>query len=82
MEELQLKIVSPEKVLFDGKVYLVQLPGTEGSFSILHNHAPIISVLQKGDVIYQVQKDGESKSISINSGFVEVNKNLVTVCIE
>jgi len=82
MEELQLKIVSPEKILFDGSVHIVQLPGTEGTFSILHNHAPIISSLQKGDVIYQTQKDTESKSVSINSGFVEVNKNVVTVCVE
>ncbi len=82
MEELQLKIVSPEQILFDGKVYIVQLPGTEGTFGILHNHAPIISSLQKGDVIYQVQKDAEAQSVSINSGFVEVNKNTITVCAE
>lgn len=82
MEELELKIVSPEKILFQGNVHIVKLPGTEGEFSILHNHAPFISSLGKGAIVYEVQKGGESASIDINSGFVEVNRNVVTVCVE
>lgn len=80
MNELQLKIVSPEKVLFDGKVRVVKLPGTEGAFSILSGHAPLISSLRSGDVEYE--SGGKTEKITITGGFTEVNKNLVTVCVE
>ena len=40
---LRLKIVSPEKVIYDGEVESVKVPGTQGAFEILNNHAPIIS---------------------------------------
>lgn len=82
MEELQLKIVSPEKTLFEGVVHLVQLPGIEGIFSILLNHAPLVAALKKGDIVYQTTQGSDSKNISINSGFVEISKNRVTVCAE
>lgn len=49
---LQLKIVSPEKVEFTGEVERVLVPGLQGQFEILNNHAPIISILQKGVVEY------------------------------
>ena len=51
---LQLKIVSPEKIEFDGAVESVFVPGTMGQFEILNDHAPIISTLQKGTVEYTV----------------------------
>ena len=56
---LQLKIVSPEKIEFDGAVESVFVPGTMGQFEILNDHAPIISTLQKGTVEYTVA-DGSS----------------------
>ena len=49
---LQLKIVSPEKVVFQGEVESVLVPGTLGSFEILKDHAPIISSLEVGKVEY------------------------------
>lgn len=81
MKDLNLKIVSAEKILFDGAVNVVQLPGTEGTFSILRQHAPMISSLKQGEIIYQGES-GDEQKIKINSGFAEVNKNIVTVCIE
>lgn len=80
MKELQLKIVSPEKILFDGQARIVKLPGTEGEFSVLYGHAPLISSLGKGDVEYE--SGGKPEKISITSGFAEINKNVVTVCVE
>ena len=47
---LQLKIVSPEKVVFQGEVESVLVPGTLGSFEILKDHAPIISSLEVGKI--------------------------------
>ena len=77
---LQLRIVSPEKVEFDGAVESVLVQGTMGQFEILNDHAPIISTLQKGDVEY-VTKEGKV-TLSILGGFVEVQKNKVSLCVE
>ena len=57
---LQLRIVSPEKVEYDGTVESVLVPGTMGQFEILTNHAPIISSLGGGEVIYSAA-DGKKK---------------------
>jgi F-type H+-transporting ATPase subunit epsilon len=81
MNMLKLKIVSPERIEFEGEVKSVLVPGTMGQFEILVNHAPIISTLEKGKVIY-VLEGGEKKSIDIIGGFVEVQKNVVSVCAE
>ena len=78
---LKLKIVSPERIDFEGEVTSVLVPGTLGQFEILVNHAPIISTLEKGKVVY-VLDGGEKKSIDIIGGFVEVQKNVVSVCAE
>lgn len=78
---LKLKIVSPERIEFEGEVTSVLVPGTLGQFEILVNHAPIISTLEKGKVVY-VLEGGEKKSIDIIGGFVEVQKNVVSVCAE
>lgn len=73
---LKLKIVSPEKIEFTGEVASVKVPGSMGNFEILQNHAPIISTLQKGVVEY----DGQQ--LAILGGFVAVQKNEVSVCVE
>ena len=78
---LKLKIVSPERIEFEGEVTSVLVPGTLGQFEILVNHAPIISTLEKGKVVY-VLDGGDKKSIDIIGGFVEVQKNVVSVCAE
>ena len=78
---LQLKIVSPERIEFEGDVKRVVVPGTAGMFEILNNHAPIISTLDKGVVEY-TKTDGTNEALDITGGFVEVQKNTVSVCIE
>jgi F-type H+-transporting ATPase subunit epsilon len=78
---LKLKIVSPERIEFEGDVDSVLVPGTMGQFEILTNHAPIISSLDKGTVRYAVS-GGEKQSIDISGGFVEVQKNVVSLCVE
>ncbi len=77
---LELKIVSPEKVEYDGMVDRIVVPGTVGQFEILVNHAPIISTLEKGRVIYH---DSEgTHELNVSMGFVEVQKNTVNICVE
>lgn len=75
-----LEILTPEKCLFKGDVSKVTMPGVKAPFVILYNHAPIVSVLQKGLLLWS---DGDAEhSIEISGGFVEVNKNVVTACVE
>ena len=73
---LQLRIVSPERIEFTGEVESVKVPGAQGNFEILTDHAPIISILMKGVVEY----DGQL--LAILGGFVEVQKNKVSLCVE
>ena len=76
-----VEILTPEKMLFSGEVYGVQLPGTTGLFEILDKHASLISALGKGNV--KILKDKNSfENFAITSGFVEVLNNKATVLVE
>jgi F-type H+-transporting ATPase subunit epsilon len=78
---MQLEILTPEKKLYSGEVFGVQLPGVSGLFEILDKHAPLVSALGSGNV--KVLKDkSATENYSIKSGFVEVANNKVTVLVE
>lgn len=77
---LRLKIVSPEKTVYDGEVVSVVVPGTNGSFEILDHHAPIISSLEKGKVAYTTPTSTEQ--LDVLGGFVLVKQNVVNLCVE
>jgi F-type H+-transporting ATPase subunit epsilon len=79
-EVFKLEILTPEKRVFEGNVHRAIMPGAKAPFVILHNHAPIISVLQKGKLAWN-DSNGE-QTLEISSGFVEVNGNRVTACVE
>ena len=76
---MTLKIISSEKVEFSGEVDLVTLPGEMGSFTVLKNHAALISSLTSGTIEYDVQ--GERTSLEVKGGIVDVDNNVVSVCI-
>jgi F-type H+-transporting ATPase subunit epsilon len=79
---MKLQILTPDQVVFEGdNVTLVQLPGIDGSFEIMNDHAPLISVLKKGD-IKVLTKDGSPRLFSINGGVIEVLNNKVQVLAE
>lgn len=80
MNGLQLTIISPEKELFQGEVRRITLPGIMGSFTILPHHAPVVSSLSAGKVAY-VKADGMEENFEIKGGFIEMNNNHVSVCI-
>lgn len=77
---LKLKIVTPERIEFTGEVKSVLVPDTKGSFEILNDHAPIISSLQQGVVEYTTESG--KQQLAITGGFVEVQKNEVSLCVE
>lgn len=77
---LKLKIISPERIIFNGDVESVKVPGTNGEFEVLSNHAPIISSLGKGFVDYSLKN--ENKHLEVSGGFIEVKDNKVSLCVE
>ena len=78
---MQLEILTPESKIFSGKVYGVQLPGTDGSFEVLDHHAALIASLKKGKM--KILKDKSTNEIyEISSGFVEVLNNQATILLE
>ena len=77
---MHLEILTPEKKVYSGEVTLVNLPGSDGSFEVLTNHAPIISTLDKG-VITIKGKEGEQK-VTVDGGVVEVLNNTIIVLAE
>jgi F-type H+-transporting ATPase subunit epsilon len=77
-----LEILTPERKLFSGDVYGVQMPGISGSFEVLDKHAPLVSALKAGRVKVLRDKQNHSTSYDIQGGFVEVLNNKVTVLVE
>jgi F-type H+-transporting ATPase subunit epsilon len=77
---MNLEIVSPEKIIYSGTAESVTLPGLSGSFTILDRHAPIISALDKGVMTYRV--NGKDEEVTVAGGFVEAEKNNISICIE
>ncbi len=81
MKDLHLTILSPEEKIFDGEVKSVTLPGTMGLFTILPQHAPIVSSLREGSLVYVV-KDGSEHSLDIKGGFVELSNGVISACVD
>jgi F-type H+-transporting ATPase subunit epsilon len=78
---MTLEILTPEKKIFSGQVFGVQLPGINGLFEVLDKHAPMVSALKNGNL--KILKDKTTFSnYSIKSGFVEVLNNKTTVLVE
>ncbi len=78
---MDLSIVTPEKELFNGEVSLVQLPGVDGSFEIMNNHAPIISALSQGQ-IKVIDNDKKEQLFDIMGGVIECSQNTVIILVE
>lgn len=86
-----LEIVTPEATLFSGEVDSVAVPGVNGEFQMLNNHAPIVSILKDGYVKIsgniqleeaveaKFEKKGNTTWLSINSGTIEMKDNKVIV---
>lgn len=77
---LKLRIVSPERIVFVGDVDSVTVPGTTGEFQVLPHHAPLISSLEAGNVVYDCAEG--RKELTIAGGFAEVQNNNVSLCVE
>jgi F-type H+-transporting ATPase subunit epsilon len=74
---MYLEILTPEKKVFEGNVTIATFPGADGSFQVMDNHAPLISLLKEGVVEYK-SKEASDKMV-ITGGVVEVLKNKVVL---
>ncbi len=79
---MTLEILTPEKKLFTGEVYGVQLPGIYGLFEVLDKHAPLVSALKEGKLKILKDKNNTTETYAIQGGFVEVLNNKTTVLVE
>ena len=79
--DLHLEIIAPETVVFEGYVKLVQVPGVDGTFTILLNHAPIVARLDKGGIRI-VDESGKEDSIECEGGFLECRENMITILLD
>ncbi len=78
---MQLEVLTPGKNIFSGEIKVIKVPGSKGSFEILHNHAAIVSTLSKGDVKIETDK-GEIIHYKIKGGVVEMKNNHIVLLIE
>jgi F-type H+-transporting ATPase subunit epsilon len=79
-EKLHFALVSPERELFNGRVDHVVVPGSEGEFGVMPNHAPVMSVIKPGAL--KVIDDGAERRIFVNGGFADVTPEGLTVLAE
>jgi len=80
MATFQFDLVSPERLLFSGKVEQVDVPGSEGDFGVLAGHAPLVTTLRPG--ILTIFEAGKQIPMVVNGGFAEVGPTGLTVLAE
>jgi len=79
---MQVEIITPDKEIFKGEATLVQLPGIDGSFEILNNHAPLISALKEGKIKIKKSRESKEEFFEIKGGVIEVLNNKILVLAE
>ena len=77
MPTFHFDLVSPEKMVFSGEVEQVDIPGTEGDFGVLADHAPMVTTLRPGVLVIHAAEG--TQRLVVNSGFVEVGPEGTTV---
>ncbi len=77
---MTLKIISADTILYSGEVQQVTLPGSVGEFTVLRNHASLLSTLSGGTVRY-IDAAGAELSTEISGGIADVDCNVVSVCV-
>ena len=80
MDNINLEVLTPEKLLLNENVESVTVPGTKGSFQVLKDHAPLISTIDIG--IIDVKKNNEKEHFTTGGGTIEVLKNKITILVD
>lgn len=77
---MKLTIADPDQTIFEGEAKLIQLPGTDGSFEVLENHAPVIALLKKGNVRV-VDNGNQETTVVIEGGLFSMADNACRIAI-
>ena len=77
---MHLEIITPDQRVFSGEVDSVKFPGSKGSFQVLNNHAPLISLLERGPITFRTAQN--EQSVMVDGGMVEVLNNKIIVLAE
>jgi len=78
---MYIEIVTPDMMLFSGEVRLVEVPGSKGPFVMLNNHAPIMSLLEKGSLRI-IEENSRERVFEITGGVVENIHNKLVALVE
>ena len=76
----KVKIITPERVFYEGEASMLEFNTTEGEIGVLAGHIPVTTVLAPG--ICTIHEEGENKQAAIHSGFAEILPNQVTLLAE
>ena len=77
---MDMTIATPEGIVFEGQVESAKFPGASGAFMVLPRHAALISALVQGKMTYT--QEGQPTELAIQGGFVEIRKDVISVCVE
>lgn len=77
---MTLRIISTADIVFEGETSKVTLPGVAGSFTVLPHHASLIASLTAGQIVYRLDS-GEEHSVATEGGLVDVDRDVISVCI-
>ena len=76
---MKLEVISTNEIVYSGEVESVTLPGMKGKFTVLNNHASLISVLKAGEVKYI--SGGLETRVEIKGGLADIDNNKIAVCV-
>ncbi|MCB1193155.1 MAG: ATP synthase F1 subunit epsilon [Leptospiraceae bacterium] len=76
-KDLNITVISPEKIIYSGQVDYIKVPGSDGYFGIMVNHAPLVAVVDIG--VLELKNSGNTIRIVVEGGFIEVKANKVSV---
>ena len=78
---ISLQVMTPRRVLWEGKVSSVQLPGDRGDFEVFPFHKPVVGALRRGDIVFDDDKGGH-KALYIRSGIIRFDNNSMVALVE
>ncbi len=78
MAEFTFRLVTPQRIVFEGPVLSIQAPGSEGYLGVLAHHAPLITALKEGRLEMR-DPSGRVTAYRVGGGFLEVSNNVASV---
>jgi F-type H+-transporting ATPase subunit epsilon len=82
MADLHFELVTPDKLVRSEDVYMVVVPGTEGDFGVMANHAPVMTTLKDAELAVYRTAGAQPEMIRVSGGFAEVGDQGLTVLAE